>query len=1131
MRTPSPILCFALFLAGLAAHAATPSVSAGATHSLALHADGTVRAWGDDSSGALGFGRSLASATPAIVNSFANVVAIAAGDSHTVAVRGDGTVWAWGGNGGGQLGDGTTTAHSTPVQVPRLTGIVEVAAGAYHNVARRSDGTIWTWGTNYVGQLGDERSGGGAPEQVAGVTGVIAVAAGREHTIVLKGDGSVWAWGVNDQGQLGDGTTTALYTGRSSPAPVTGLAGVTRIAAGSTHTLALKSDGTVWAWGENYAGNLGDGTAVSRLTPIQVPGLTGVVAVGASSYSAVVKADGTVWAWGSNGYGQLGDGTFTDRPAPVPLPGLTNVAAITLGYLHSAAVRGDGSLWTWGHNFYGQLGDGSTEMRVTPVATLLTSGIAKVALGAGHSIALGTDGRVRTWGDNGAGQLGDGVRVFGSAPANPGLSGIVQVSAGGRHSVALKADGTVLAAGNNDAGAQLGDGTLVSRSSFAPVSGLAGVVQVSAGFFHTLARKSDGSVWAWGADYNGRLGAGDGNGTLVPILVSSLSNIVQVSAGGGHSLAIRTDGTVWAWGENERGQLGDGTTAVRFTPVQVTGLTGVVEVSAGEYHSLARKSDGSVWAWGDNYNGQVGDGTAVNRTTPVRVMGLPGASAISAGGSISVALTSDGGVWTWGANDEGQLGDGMQDERATPLRLAGVGGVARVTAGRRHSIALLGDGSLLAWGGNSFGQVGDGTLVSRGSPVVVLREGGAGSIATNDWFLDLDPAVPTSIPVERTPVFLAFARGTNNDVAADIKYRAQDVGTSASTFVFALAPATVVRGAVAKDARFSWKARGAPKDAPVQCALAQLNAQGQLVAVSAASLQAYVSGVLSAQGQSVSILNSVNTANLAGATFYVGYGPNGNAMLVNGTTRSVVSVPGNVSCRPQAPQTGWWYNAAEGGRGYSIEARGNRLFFAAFHYDQSGRATWNFAGGATSLDGSLFTSDFLGASGGQTLTGPYRLPGLTPAGAITLAFSDATHGTMAWPGGAVAIERQPFVPGGLTAAPQAGLPESGWWWNPAESGRGFFIEWQNGVVDIAGYMYDEAGNPTWYISAGATPDPRVISGNWWTFAGGQSMGGAYRPATRTSDNAGSLRVDFTGADTATMTLPGGRRIPLVRQAF
>jgi hypothetical protein len=303
------------------------------------------------------------------------------------------------------------------------------------------------------------------------------------------------------------------------------------------------------------------------------------------------------------------------------------------------------------------------------------------------------------------------------------------------------------------------------------------------------------------------------------------------------------------------------------------------------------------------------------------------------------------------------------------------------------------------------------------------------------------------------------------------------------------------------------------------------------VAVSAASLQSYVSGVLSAQGQSVTVLNGTATSGVEGATFYVGYGANGNAMLLNGTTRSVVAVPGTLNCQPQAPQTGWWFNPAEGGRGYSIEARGNRLFMAAFHYEPDGRATWNFAGGVTSLDGSLFTADFLSASGGQSMTGPYRLPNLATAGSITFAFSDAQHGTLVWPGGTVAIERQASVPNGLTLPPQPGIPEGGWWWNPQESGRGFFIEWQGGFANIAGYMYDEQGRPTWYITVAPTPDPLRITGSWWTFANGQAMGQPYRAATRTSDNAGALDVQFTSATTATMTLPDGRRINLVRQAF
>ncbi|HEX5634282.1 MAG TPA: hypothetical protein VFX50_13675, partial [Gemmatimonadales bacterium] len=396
-------------------------------------------------------------------------------------------------------------------------------------------------------------------------------------------------------------------------------------------------------------------------------------------------------------------------------------------------------------------------------------------------------------------------------------------------------------------------------------------------------------------------------------------------------------------------------------------------------------------------------------------------TSIAAGRDFSLALVG-GAVWAWGINYTGGIGCPGCSGRSGPIAVPGVERIAAIAAKNNHVLLLREDATVFSWGAGGLGQLGDGTLVDRESPVVVVRVGGGGNLASNDWFLDLDPAVPKQIPAEKIPHFLVVATGAAGTLAADIRYRPQDVGTTASTFVFALAPATAVRGALLKggDPRFAWKARSVGGKDSVQCALAQLNAQGQLVAVSAASLRAYVTGVLSAQGQSVNVLENVPQSAVAGATFYVGYGPNGEAMLTNGATRSVVSVTGAVSCKPQAPQTGWWFNPAEGGRGFSIEARGSRLFMAAFHYEADGRATWNFAGGPTSLDGSLFTADFLGASGGQTLTGPYVMPSLASLGPVTLVFSDATHGTILWPGGTTPIERQPFVPDGLTAPPQPG---------------------------------------------------------------------------------------------------------------
>jgi len=249
---------------------------------------------------------------------------VAAGESHSLAVKSDGTVWAWGQNGSGQLGDGTTTPYSrsTPLPVSNLTGVVSVAAGYAHSLAVKSDGTLWAWGRNVYGQLGDGTTTDRlTPMPVLGLTGVVTVAAGSGHSLALKSDGTLWAWGRNAQGQLGDGTTTARLT----PVPVPGLTGVVAVAAGERHTLAVKSDGTLWAWGYNLYGRLGNGKSnpSPQTTPqlVDLPG--GVVAMGAGvSHSMAVKSDGTLWIWGWNQFGQLGTEAEFQRLTPGQLPGL-----------------------------------------------------------------------------------------------------------------------------------------------------------------------------------------------------------------------------------------------------------------------------------------------------------------------------------------------------------------------------------------------------------------------------------------------------------------------------------------------------------------------------------------------------------------------------------------------------------------------------------------------------------------------------------------------------------------------------------------------------------------------------------------------------------------------------------------
>ena len=363
-------------------------------------------------------------------------------------------------------------------------------------------------------------------------------------------------------------------TWRYVPAQVSGLSGVAAMAGGWEHSLALTSDGRLWAWGSGNTGRLGDGTHISRPTPIQIGtrAAAGLTALAAGEHSLALKRDGSVWAWGGNEYLSLGDGTTTDRWTPVQVRGLSGVVAIAAGLWHSLAIKNDGSAWAWGANEHSQLGDGTKTNRATP------------------------------------------VRIN-------GLSSVVAISGGFFHGLALERDGSVWAWGNN-ANGRLGDGTTTDRSTPVQVHGISSVVAVAAGPHFSMALQADGSVWAWGQNGFGELGDRTTTDRWTPVRVAGLSGVTAIAAGSQHSFALRNDGTVWAWGQNDYGSLGDGTTAHSQVPVQVKGLSSVVAIAAGAQHCLARTREGTLWTWGWNESGQLGrDATrTLERSGPVYAM-------------------------------------------------------------------------------------------------------------------------------------------------------------------------------------------------------------------------------------------------------------------------------------------------------------------------------------------------------------------------------------------------------------------------------------------------------------------------------------------------------------------------------
>ena len=230
------------------------------------------------------------------------------------------------------------------------------------------------------------------------------------------------------------------------------------------------------------------------------------------------------------------------------------------------------------------------------------------------------------------------------------------------------------------------------------------------------------------------------------------------------------------------------------------------------------------------------------------------------------------------------------------------------------------------------------------------------------------------------------------------------------------------------------------------------------------------------------------------------------------------------------PQLGWYWNPVESGRGFFYERRGTAIYMAGFHYESDGRADWFVVPGY--VESGRFAAAMVELSGGQTLTGPYRAPQPTPSpGFAQLAPVSTTAMTLTWPGGVTPLVRFPFGNDGTVQAPQAGAPESGWWWNPAESGRGFAIEFQGSNVFVCGFMYDDAGLPVWYLTAGAMATPTRYEGAWQRFANGQASGGPWRAPIVVQPDAGAVVLSFTDPRNGTMTLPDGRAIPITRFLF
>ena len=335
---------------------------------------------------------------------------IAGSQLYGIAIRTDGNLWGWGDSTWGGAGFFGTAAYPGQAgEVPQYGPVwAALAADGQHSLGIQSDGTLWGWGWNLEGEVGNNSVVHvmHGPVCISTKDDWVALAAGGRHSLGLQSDGTLWAWGANDHGQLGDGATTQQLV----PTQTGGNFGWVAVAAGGDSTLAITTDGSLWAWGDNHDGQLGDGTTDERDGPTRVGMDTDWVAVAeGDAHSLALKSDGSLWAWGDNSSGQLGDGTTTIRCAPTRVGSGTKWAAIDAGGSHSLALKSDGSLWAWGRNNEGQLGDGTGTNRLTPTRVGNGTKWVTVAAGGDFSLALKSDGTLWAWGTDYYQQLGDGA--------------------------------------------------------------------------------------------------------------------------------------------------------------------------------------------------------------------------------------------------------------------------------------------------------------------------------------------------------------------------------------------------------------------------------------------------------------------------------------------------------------------------------------------------------------------------------------------------------------------------------------------------------------------------------------------------------------------------------------------------
>lgn len=697
-------------------------VNSGFQHSCAIKSDGTAWCWGSGSVGQLGDGSTVTSSNaPVAVSGGATWKAITTGFTHTCGIKSDDTAWCWGG--ANYLGDGTSNQSAIPVQVAGGGTWKKISAGQMHSCGIKSDDTAWCWGFEFYGALGNNAATATfrlSPIAVVGGHTWKEIGTGDMQTCAIKSDDTAWCWGYQSDGRLGNNvgfggalaTPTAVTggftwktisvknstacavrsndagycwgygsygnrgdgtTGQAGPNPVAILGGHTwkNIDAGFLHTCGIKSDNTIWCWGYNGQGQLGNNNTTQQTSPVTLTsgGAWKSVSAGRDYTCGIKTAGGQIFCWGTNALGQIAAGPeIGNRDAPDTVTGNATWTAISTAHRHSCGLQSDGSAWCWGYDSQQQLGNGATSAdQPSPVAVTGGSVWKAISNGIGHSCGIKSDDTIWCWGENSSGELGTGAT--GAAQADP---------------VALSGGGTWK--------------------------------QVSAGLTATCGIKTDDTAWCWGSDISGKLGNGAAGNATAPAQVTGGGTWKNISMGFYNACGIKSDDTLWCWGDDGSGQLGNGaTTGAQPDPVAVTGGATWKSVSVSYFYACGIKSDNSAWCWGYDAQHQLGNGASTaSQPDPVAVNGGHTWKKISAGYQTACGIKSDNTAWCWGTDATFMIGNGaITGFQDSPAMVIGGSLWQDISAADgnpgTHVCGLTTSGIALCWGTNTFGQLGIGS--------------------------------------------------------------------------------------------------------------------------------------------------------------------------------------------------------------------------------------------------------------------------------------------------------------------------------------------------------------------------------------------------------------------------------------